>query len=83
MPPQKGRSPWPLGRRTAHHLLSLSLCLLVAAALALPGVAATPPVDTEALVSNLVAKAAGPVTEKLASEVRCIAFGGEATGRKK
>ena len=70
MPPQKGRSPWPLGRRTAFHLFPLSLCVFVVAALALPGVAATPPVDTESLVSHLAAKVAGPVTEKLASEVR-------------
>jgi hypothetical protein len=48
---------------------------LVAAALALPGAAATPPVDTEALVSHLAAKAAGTVTEKLASEVKYIASG--------
>ena len=41
MPPQNGRSPWPLGRRTAFHLLPLSLCVFVLAALALPGVAAT------------------------------------------
>ena len=75
MPPQKRRSPWPLGRRTAFHVLSLSLCILVAAALALPGAAATPPVDTDALVSHLAAKAAGPVTEKLASEVKYIASG--------
>ena len=70
----RGRHTLERSRRhgRAAPLLSLFLLLLLTAACPLPAVAVTkpPPFDTEALVSRLAAKAAGPVTAKLADEVR-------------